>query len=276
MSYKSIHFPATGTDDDADAMTSAVELAALHGARLTVVSAFMPPALQMAYVVPPNLYLDPSLIENLQQAYEATREGVRTHAQASAARAGLAFGRDVVVVEYEMTAWESVPLWAPLSDLVVVGPQQARREVTADLLLKARAPVLIARPELRLKPMTAAIAWDGGFCAGRAVRAAMPLLATAKRTIILQQASGLSETRRKAGELNRLADYLGLHGQEVVIEPITVEGDTGEAIIDAAHCCDADVLVCGAYGHSRLSETVLGGVTRTVLNAAFPSTLLAH
>lgn len=276
MSYKSIHFPATGTDDDATAMASAAELAALHGARLTVVSAFLPPAVQMAYVAPPNVYLDPALIEELQKGYEEVRAAVRTQAQAAAVHAGLTFERDIMLIDYEMSAWASVPLWAPLSDLVVVGPEQARREVTADLLMKARAPVLIARPELRLKPMTVAIAWDGGANAGRAVRAALPLLANARRIVVLQQASGLSEERRSSGELGRLTDYLTLHGHQVEIEPSIGEGDTGEAIIDAAHCCGADILVCGAYGHSRLSETILGGVTRTVLKAAFPSVLLAH
>lgn len=276
MTYRSIHFPATGTNDDTEAMKSAAELAALHGARLTVVSAFMPPAVQMAYIVPPTLYLDPSLIEQLRKGYEETRAGVQRRAEAAAAHAGLTFGRDVVVMDFETTAWESVPLWAALSDLVVVGPQEAGREVTVDLLLQARAPVLVARPELRLKPMTAAVAWDGSYCAGRAVRAALPLLATAKRTIVLQQSSGLSDRQRRPVELARLADYLTLHGQDVVIEPISVEGDTGEAIVDAAHCCGADVLVCGAYGHTRLKETILGGVTRSVLHAAFPSVLLAH
>ena len=124
--------------------------------------------------------------------------------------------------------------------------------------------------------MTAVIAWDGGFCAGRAVRAALPLLSTAKRTIILQQPGGLSKGRRALAEPARLADYLALHGQDVVQETISGEESADEAIIDAAHCCGADVLICGAYGHSRVAETILGGVTRSVLHAAFPSVLMAH
>jgi len=277
MTYKSIHAPASGSEDDDLVFKSAAELTALQGARLTIVSAFMTPAVQLAYVVPPNLYLDPALLEELQKGHDDMKARVRVSAEQAAGHAGLIFGKDVVVVDYECTAWESADLWLPLSDLVVVGQALTRTDITANLLLHGRTPVLVARPGLNLKPMSAAIAWDGSLCAGRAVRAALPLLAGAERIILLQQAEDIPEDRRAAADPERISAYLALHGlADVVIERVPGHGDGGEALVEALRCCSADVLICGAYGHSRMAETILGGVTRSVLAAAFPSAFLAH
>lgn len=276
MSYQAIHAPALGSEEDAKVFKAAAELAALHGARLTIVSAFTPPAVQMAYVAAPNFYVDPGLVEELEKGQAEARERVRVAASAAADHAGLAFGKDVVIAEYKGTAWEAGGEWLPLSDLVVLGPVQAAGDLAADLLLRARAPVLVARPGLRLKPMTAAVAWDGSLCAGRAVKAALPLLAKAERVILMQQPDAIPEARRAAADLGRLADYLGRHGLDIVTESVPGDEDKGETLLEALRCTSADVLVCGAYGHSRLAETVLGGVTRSVLKAAFPSAFLCH
>lgn len=276
MTYKSIHAPASGSDDDDQVFKSAAELAALHGARLTVVSAFMTPAVQLAYVVPPNLYLDPALLNELQQGHDEMKAKVRAGAEQAAQHAGLTFGKEVIVVDYDCTAWESAALWLPLSDLAVVGQALTKVDLTANLLLHGHAPVFVARPGLQLKPMTAAIAWDGSLCAGRAVRAALPLLSGAERIILLQQAQDIPADRRAAADPARISAYLALHGLEVEVESVPGHGDGGEAIVEALRGCSADVLVCGAYGHSRMAETILGGVTRSVLAAAFPSAFLAH
>lgn len=276
MTYKSIHAVASGAEDDAQVLKSAAELAALHGACLTVVSAFVPPAVQLAYAAPPGLYMDPTLIDELEKGHEDIKAQVRTDAEAAASHAGLAFGKDVVLSDFDSSAWGSTPHWLPLSELMILGPTLSVRDLAADLLLRARAPVLVARPELQLKPLNVAIAWDGSLSAGRAIRESLPLLKMAERILVLQQPEEIPAERRAAADAARLSDYLGRHGLDVVLETVPGHSDAGEGILEAVRCCSAEVLVCGAYGHSRLAETILGGVTRTVLHAAFPSAFLAH
>lgn len=276
MSFRSIHAPAAGHADDQDILAAAASLAALEGGRLTVISAFTPPAVRMAYAVPPNLYVDPGLIEQLEADHEALKAQVREQARAAASAAGLTGERGLEIAEYDAGTWESAPRWTPLTDLVVVGPRQARDDLAANLLLHARAPVLVVRPGLKLESGVAAIAWDGGLPAGRAVRAAIPLLRRAARIVVLQHEAGLHGSRRAAADPARLVDYLQLHDLSATVEAVPDAPDTGEALIDGARCCGADVMVCGGYGHSRAAETILGGVTRTVLHSAFPSVLLAH
>jgi len=56
----------------------------------------------------------------------------------------------------------------------------------------------------------------------------------------------------------------------------TRRGDIGDALLSQAADLSADLLVMGAYGHSRLRETILGGVTRTVLHSMTIPVLMAH
>ncbi len=276
MPYRSILVPARGTEDETIALNAAADLAAEQGGRVTVLFAQPPAAVQLSYVSPPGFYIDAGLVSEVQAGIETTRAKVRQHAREAAERAQLAYGSDMVVVEEERALLDAILPRLPVTDLMLAAPSCAMSEFTAQALLQARTPVLIAREGLTLKPATIAIGWDGGLNAGRAVRAAMPLLGQAERVVVLQQADCLPGHRRDAADPARLGDYLALHGVEVEFESIAGDGDTGDAILQAARCCEADILVCGAWGHSRVAEFVFGGVTRKVIGAAWPSVLLAH
>ncbi len=113
----------------------------------------------------------------------------------------------------------------------------------------------------------AVIAWDGGKKAGRALRDAIPLLrGRGKATVLVIN----PENRRgshgeKPGQ--DLAAYLELHGLEVEVAVISNQEVTADTLI-LNYLADngADLLVMGAYGHSRLREKAFGGVTNSIVH----------
>ena len=143
--------------------------------------------------------------------------------------------------------------------------------------MDARAPVYVARNNGSAAGRPAAIAWDGSLEAGRAVRAAAPLLKDASWVAILQVPARLDTSPGAAADPQRVTDYLARVGVAVK-DVIKVSGPKiGAALLSAARSADAGLLVAGAYHHSRLQEALFGGATRDFLDAADgPHLLVAH
>lgn len=166
-----------------------------------------------------------------------------------------------------------------LSDLVVVGHPVRRGSDDADIavetvLFEASSPLLLAGPDpLDPENFTALVAWNGGRESALAVATALPLLGQAKQVTVLEvNGEGL---RGPTGK--ELCGYLGLHGIEAAAELLTgTEKPVADMILDHAREAGAGLLVMGAYGHSRLRELVLGGVTRRMLIDAELPVLMAH
>ena len=122
---------------------------------------------------------------------------------------------------------------------------------------------------------SAVIAWDFSRAAARSVADAMPLLAKAKRVYVATVVNEKQiDSRQSASEL---AKHLARHGVEVVVDKVDAAGrDVGTAI--KAHCAsrEADLLVMGAYGHSRVLEFILGGATRSMLSSPTLPILMSH
>jgi nucleotide-binding universal stress UspA family protein len=167
-----------------------------------------------------------------------------------------------------------------LADLVVVAHDSSKddpvRHNLGQVLLAYGAPVLVARGDPSRLTGPAAIAWDGSPQAGRAVRAALPLLAMSSAIHIVQCVTGL-DMQANDPDIDLLNTYLKLHGIGEG-NAVLVEGeDEGAALLAAAEGLEAGLFVAGAWGHSRMRETVLGGATRTFLRRdEGPSLLLAH
>ncbi|RZJ45348.1 MAG: universal stress protein, partial [Brevundimonas sp.] len=130
-------------------------------------------------------------------------------------------------------------------------------DVVGRALLERRLPVLVSRRAARAPVGAAVIAWDGSPPAGRAVRAALPLLAMASQVTILQCRAGLDTVAADA-DPRRLKDYLAVAGIDAGVSVIKGRRE-GEAILAAACTRSADLLVAGAYSRPRLAEAVLGG-----------------
>ncbi|WP_207485459.1 universal stress protein [Arenibaculum pallidiluteum] len=120
-----------------------------------------------------------------------------------------------------------------------------------------------------------AVAWDGGSAAARAVAAALPFLHRADRIRVL--AAEVQNPSRSA-DPHHLAEYLGLHGVAASVHPVAAaDRAVSRALVETAASLGCDLLVMGAYGHSRLREMMRGGVTQDILRApqALPI-LMAH
>jgi len=118
--------------------------------------------------------------------------------------------------------------------------------------------------------------WDGGAPAARAVNDALPFLKRAGTVEILNVTGG-DEDRR--GEIlgMEIANHLARHDVQIEIETLPVpDRSVANTILSYAADRSADMLVMGGYGHSRLREFVLGGVTRDILTSMTVPTFLSR
>ncbi|HET9429409.1 MAG TPA: universal stress protein [Allosphingosinicella sp.] len=119
------------------------------------------------------------------------------------------------------------------------------------------------------------IGWDGSRAAARALGDSLPLCRQAE-SVELVAVTGEKGLPADPG-LNDIRHHLATHDVDASLVELPAQGlDAGSALL--RHCADAgaDLLVMGAYGHSRLREFVLGGATRSVLAAAEIPVLLSH
>ncbi len=167
-------------------------------------------------------------------------------------------------------------------DVAVVGqPKPEASHVEAMIgestLFEAGRPVImvpyVQRAPVRLDKVM--VCWDGGGSAARAVGDAMPLLKRARKVEIVI----IAHERGKPTEIEGvdLGRHLARHGLNVAVERIP-GGDinVGEALLSRAADSGADLMVMGGYGHSRLREFVLGGVTRSILHSMTVPVLMSH
>ncbi len=147
-------------------------------------------------------------------------------------------------------------------------------ETLEAVLLESGRPILVAAaaPTGTLGQRIV-IAWNGGAEASRAVAASLPLLAAANAVTAIT----VGEPAGPEANGARLIEYLARHGVEARLD-IRGKSNTpvAEALLAAAESNDADLMVMGAYTHSRLRELVFGGVTRDILGAAGLPVLMAH
>lgn len=115
------------------------------------------------------------------------------------------------------------------------------------------------------------IGWNGSREAARAVAEAMPLLRKAAKVVVLK-----AERDPDADDLDtRLARYLDRHDVKATLHDVRSR-DPADAILAEASAIDADMIVIGAYAHSRLREWALGGVTRDLMTRSPLPLFLAH
>lgn len=252
----------------------------LVGAALSGVSRFL-------YQNRPSEVNDPTLALHLEFLRERARQALAQFS-AQLQDSGVSFESRLIDDE----PGGGLSLHARAADLVVL--DQADPQHSSALMADVPAYVLMhcARPVLIL-PCAGAVAslgqsilvsWDASKEAARALAAALPLLARAGSVAIAVFNSG-SDSAQVADAL--AADpvpWLARHGIKAELTLHTVESkrgphrrhEVGEALLSLAAEAGADLLVMGAYGHSRFRETILGGVTRTVFDAMTIPVLMAH
>lgn len=118
----------------------------------------------------------------------------------------------------------------------------------------------------------ALVAWKPGRESSRAVRDALPLLRAADQVTVLT----VDASEHEAASAAPLAAWLGLHDIQAQIETCASHDGIAQTLQDYATRHRYDLIVMGAYGHSRLRELVLGGATRDMLGGASVPLLMSH
>jgi nucleotide-binding universal stress UspA family protein len=151
--------------------------------------------------------------------------------------------------------------------------------IAETVIFEAGRPVVVMQPkpngDAAVRLDTVVVAWDGSRPAARAVGDAMPILGRAKAVHIL------TVLHEKEGAISglgtELVRHLRAHDIEAKVDEIDAQGSSiGTVLEKYVTSLPADLLVMGAYGHSRIREFLLGGATQSVLNAPPVPVLLSH
>jgi nucleotide-binding universal stress UspA family protein len=175
---------------------------------------------------------------------------------------------------------DAIAAQARLHDLSILdgelNPMDVDRTLIEAMLLTSGRPVIIVPSNWSsLSFETILIAWDGSAASTRAVNDALPLLKAASRIRIVSVTGekDLSKAIPGAG----IGQHLARHDIDAAIESISaVRGDAGEALRRHASEHKADLLIMGAFVHTRLRQWVLGGVTQSMLKMSNVPLFMAH
>jgi nucleotide-binding universal stress UspA family protein len=169
------------------------------------------------------------------------------------------------------------------ADLLVAAPDrdvsmllETRKVDVADVVLRAGRPVLVVPPEtssLDLKSVV--VAWKESREARRALADALPLLGQAERTTVVEVAAD-DELPAARSRLDDVVAWLGQHGIAASSRAVAAIGDDATRLATIAEDVGAGLVIGGAYGHNRLREWVLGGVTRDLLLAPTRCSFVSH
>ncbi len=145
-------------------------------------------------------------------------------------------------------------------------------------IFNTSAPVLVITETARPRSVGSriVIAWNESRGAMLAIRGALPLLARADQVIVLEGEPEENPFGLRYLPRPDLRAWLARHGIRAEFQRFTATREHGAAILDTAHALSADLIVMGAWGHSRLAEMVLGGTTRHLFQSSDLPLLVAH
>ena len=150
------------------------------------------------------------------------------------------------------------------------------RNVVYGLLFHAPIGVILNQISLS-QPKRMFIAWNTGLPAARAVHQALPLLKGADEVIVASFDPVMSEQRDGQNPGSDLGAWLSHHGCQVTVMQYPTGGKkTSTCIQERCAETGADMVVMGAFGHSRLQQSVFGGTTRVMLDQTKIPVLMAH
>lgn len=233
----------------------------------------------------------PHVLDEHRQQEEARAEQVLARFREAAQGAGIDHATQKVHLAAE-SAGQALAVEARYCDALIVGqpdPDEASaadgRALVEHVVLAAGRPVWVM-PYIGL-PRDAdgqprighriTVAWDGGREAARAVHDALGVLGAAEAVelvVIDPKGHGGGEAGNSGAALAR---HLARHGIETTVHSLESHGmRQGDVLLNHVVDRGSDTLVIGAYGHSRLREVILGGVTRAVLEQSSVPVLMSH
>lgn len=284
---KTILVPLTGHKSDEDVLETAYLVARLFDSHLECLH-ISPDWRTTAARAVVHDTTGASVSDDLFASFEQDAKGARWRArlhfaefckrrQLSARESAPASGRvSVTWKEISGDPWSTMIQEVRFHDLVVMAQQDGINELGALILNSGRLVLIAPRRALENLAPTITVAWKETAEAARAITAAMPFLAKAERILIVsvEDGRGSAATMESADRVARQLRWHSLNAEAHYV----ISGDhpaTG-AIMKTARDNKADLIVSGGYGHSRLRELVLGGVTRDLLRESLLPLFLFH
>ncbi|SAL64072.1 universal stress protein [Caballeronia humi] len=279
MSYKTIVVQLDTSKRTAARIDCALHLARHFGAHLTGVYS--------DFTLDPRFYYERSGAERYCTSFEQTcidrRARVENMFRSRLAQTKVA-GNWVAKEGY---APISLSRYSRCADLTITGQHDPDdpEAYLADrypeqLVLSAGRPVLVVPHTGAMNPVGAKVlvAWDDSREATRAVHDALPFLQLAKRTVMITIVGEADKRRGPRARGLDLVAALARQGARVEHSEINVKDGarTGETLLSFGSEFGANLIVMGAYGHSRWHELILGGATRTVLEATQVPVLMSN
>jgi len=254
-------------------LNAAVELAEAHGAHLTGVHAMEQPML--------SPFVEASAGADV---LEGLLETMRRHAAECQARFAERLGRAGIGYDWLQLEGQSermLALAARHYDLLVMGQYEAddadSQPGLADaLILSAGRPVLVLPYAGTPRPLDGEVlvAWNGSRESARAVADAMPFLTRAKGVTVF---ATNPEDRAERIPGADIARHLARHDVKVTAaHTVANDIDVADVLLSSVADRGIDLLVMGGWGHSRMRELVLGGVTRHILKSMTVPVLFSH
>ncbi len=279
MAYKSILTVLTDAKDASAVLDAAVPFAAACGAHLDVLCLGIDRTQTGYYFAGATALMHDETIAQAQAEATETEAAARSILE----RSDVSWGVDALVAQSASVAG-LVARRARFADLVVLpkpygeGQYADAPVVVEAAMFQGNSPVVVLADgkAVPLKPKRVVVAWNESAEAMASIRRALPLLQAAEEVNICIVAPERHSTESTdPGE--ELSKMLSRHGVSV---EVTILAQTlprvSEVIARHVADLDADLLVMGAYGHSRFREAILGGATRSMLEHAKVPVFMAH
>jgi nucleotide-binding universal stress UspA family protein len=221
-----------------------------------------------------------ALLEDAQERALARANAALAVFETEARNAGIGYGLQPLTGASAEVA-TTVSALARLYDLTIALQPESGRDtfdntIPQELLFQSGGPVLLIPYTHKgpFEPKHIGIAWDGSRLAARALRDAAPFLARAHAiTIVTVNAAEIPAEISAA----TLVAHLARRGLAARIVSMSADrADIQPTILSVAADTDIDLIVMGGYGHLRLQERILGGVTRSMLQSMTVPTLMSH
>lgn len=276
---------AIGKDASASVLASRLEALRAVSARAVIqVVSDLPAFPYSAVAVPP--YGGAIMPINWQQDVEAQRAAMKEkadeieqlllHHDVSGEVTAIAGDPSVVA--------DAIGRRAMLCDMALIGEELRDlgplfRQVVYGVLFQSPIGLMLNdhQAEVTTKAKRVFVAWNTHLHAGRAVHQALPILRRAKEVVVATIDPVMTEFREGEDPGVDVAKWLTHHGCTVVVQQYPSGGrDVGTCILDKARETGAELIVMGAYGHSRTREAFFGGTTRTLIEQTEQPVFLAH
>ncbi len=226
-------------------------------------------------------YIPAEIIETQQRDNEASAKAAIDRFNAATARAGVS-AEPITLSASFAGAGDQFGRIARRFDLAIIGQTDPEKTAVEEMIAESALfdsgrPVIMV-PYIQKAPLkldNVMVCWDGSRPAARAIADAMPLLERAGAVEVVIVANERGKQDEIAGA--DMGQHLARHGLNVDVKRIAAGSiDIADTLLSHAADSSADFIVMGGYGHSRLREFVLGGVTHSILRSMTVPALMSH